>query len=77
VKLIENCWAAVAGLFMKVLSLTRRVLLSMLLDLLIKATYSSKKGSALVVVSWIMIVGVWPVLIGLGVLSYFLVFSEV
>jgi hypothetical protein len=79
VKLIESCWAAAAGTFMKVLPFTRRVLLSLLIDLLIKATYSAQNtepDSALAIVSWILIVIVWLVFVALGVLSFWLVFSE-
>jgi hypothetical protein len=79
VKLIESCWAYAAGLFMKVLPLTRRVLMSILVDLLIKATYSARTtgaDSAPAVASWILIVIVWLVFISFGVLSCCLVFSE-
>jgi hypothetical protein len=79
VKLIESCWAVAAGLFMKVLPLTRRVLLSVLIDLLIKATYSAHSTGADLAqdfFSWILIVIVWFIFLALGVLSCCLVFSE-
>jgi hypothetical protein len=79
VKLVESCLASAAGVFLKVLPLTRRLLLSVLVDLLIKATYSAQAtglDSALSVISWVIIVIVWLLFVALGVLSCRLVFSE-
>jgi hypothetical protein len=72
-------WAYAGGLVMKVLPLMRRVLLSIMLDSLVKATYSAPTAgvdSARGFFNWVFVLIVWLFFIALGGLSLFFVFSE-
>jgi hypothetical protein len=70
--LIKGCSKCTESVLLKVLPLARRLLLMVLVDCLVKATYSAQQTSftsVQEVFSWVLIVAVWLLFLGLSVLG--------
>jgi hypothetical protein len=70
--LVKGCSKRIVSVLLKVLPLARKLLLMVLVDCLVKATYSAQQTSftsVQEVFSWVLIAAVWLLFLGLAVLG--------
>jgi hypothetical protein len=76
---VDNCLACAWEVLVKVLPYVRRLLMMVMLDALVKATYSAQLtgfNSGQEVLTWLMIVGVWGLFVCLATLGMFAALTD-